>query len=211
MSPDEDRPINPLGGPGPEKPAASSPPPGAALPATLAAAAAPDAVRPDYVQNAVKFLLHPQVRASPQAQRVAFLQKKGLRASEIAEALKIAASSPAQATVPLAGPSVMPRARPPAPNEQQSYSVTALDQQRSVWPRAVLAGCAIAGLAGVAAYVVNRFVVPRLRAKSRAAEQESSEREKVEAAAMLQLELQGIRDNLKTLSDKSRLDTPSKR
>lgn len=47
---------------------------------------APQAVREDYVQNAVKFLAHPKVKGSPVSYRYSFLEKKGLTKEEIDEA-----------------------------------------------------------------------------------------------------------------------------
>jgi len=48
--------------------------------------AAPQPMREDYVENAVKFLSHPKVRGSPVVYRGCFLEKKGLTFQEIDEA-----------------------------------------------------------------------------------------------------------------------------
>jgi hypothetical protein len=49
---------------------------------------APQAVREDYIQNAVKFLEHPKVKGSPVSYRYSFLEKKGLTKEEIDEAFR---------------------------------------------------------------------------------------------------------------------------
>ncbi|XP_047058673.1 peroxisomal membrane protein PEX14-like [Lolium rigidum] len=49
---------------------------------------APQAVREDYIQNAVKFLAHPKVKGSPVSYRYSFLEKKGLTKDEIEEAFR---------------------------------------------------------------------------------------------------------------------------
>lgn len=48
----------------------------------------PEPVREDQVQNAVKFLSHPNVRGSPLIHRRVFLEKKGLTKEEIDEAFR---------------------------------------------------------------------------------------------------------------------------
>jgi len=49
---------------------------------------APQPVREDYIQNAVKFLSHPKVKGSPVFHRRSFLEKKGLTNEEIDEAFR---------------------------------------------------------------------------------------------------------------------------
>ncbi|KQK02297.1 peroxisomal membrane protein PEX14 isoform X2 [Brachypodium distachyon] len=49
---------------------------------------APQIIREDYVQNAVKFLAHPKVKGSPVSYRYSFLEKKGLTKEEIDEAFR---------------------------------------------------------------------------------------------------------------------------
>jgi peroxin-14 len=49
---------------------------------------APQPVREDYIENAVKFLSHPKVKASPIFHRCSFLEKKGLTKEEIDEAFR---------------------------------------------------------------------------------------------------------------------------
>ena len=48
----------------------------------------PQPIREDQVENAVKFLSHPKVRASPIVHRRSFLEKKGLTREEIDEAFR---------------------------------------------------------------------------------------------------------------------------
>ncbi|RLN11819.1 hypothetical protein C2845_PM09G10080 [Panicum miliaceum] len=57
------------------KPAAVDADPGAAAD-KLVFEAAPQPMREDYVENAVKFLSHPKVRGSPIVYRRSFLEKK---------------------------------------------------------------------------------------------------------------------------------------
>ncbi|XP_020160460.1 uncharacterized protein [Aegilops tauschii subsp. strangulata] len=70
------------------------PPPQAATPDAgggekqLALEAPPQPAREDYVQNAVKFLSHPEVRGSTVVYRHSFLQNKGLTNDEIDEAFR---------------------------------------------------------------------------------------------------------------------------
>lgn len=45
-------------------------------------------IRPEQVENAVKFLSHPKVRGSPVMYRRSFLEKKGLTKEEIDEAFR---------------------------------------------------------------------------------------------------------------------------
>lgn len=45
-------------------------------------------LREDFIQNAVNFLKHPNVRGSPVKYRRSFLEKKGLTAEEIDEAFR---------------------------------------------------------------------------------------------------------------------------
>lgn len=54
----------------------------------LALEAPPQPAREDYVQNAVKFLSHPEVRGSTVVYRHSFLQNKGLTNDEIDEAFR---------------------------------------------------------------------------------------------------------------------------
>lgn len=49
---------------------------------------APQPMREDYIQNAVKFLSHPKVKGSPVFHRRSFLEKKGLTKEEIDEAFR---------------------------------------------------------------------------------------------------------------------------
>ena len=49
---------------------------------------APQPMREDYIQNAVKFLSHPKVKGSPVFHRRSFLEKKGLTNEEIDEAFR---------------------------------------------------------------------------------------------------------------------------
>lgn len=60
-----------------------SPPPAVAEPSE---ASKGNELREDFVKNAVSFLTHPKVRTSDRAQKIAFLEKKGLSSREIEEA-----------------------------------------------------------------------------------------------------------------------------
>ncbi|KAI0778544.1 peroxisomal membrane anchor protein conserved region-domain-containing protein [Trametes elegans] len=132
--------------------------------------ATPD--RQELVRNAVTFLSDPKAQASPLAQRVQFLEAKGLTAPEIEEAMRQAAmsqSAPRAAAQPYApslygpvyGPMPYSAAQhPPQPWDWRDYFITA-----------VVSGTVAYG----AASLFRKFVSPHLKPPSATAYEEDKD------------------------------------
>lgn len=93
--------------------AAASPPPHAEEAPGIAVSSSPasppptpSTLRPEVVQSALTFLRHPSVATAPLSQRIAFLESKGLSATEVDAAITRAGSTPAAPapTPPYGGP-----------------------------------------------------------------------------------------------------------
>ncbi|XP_030835022.1 peroxisomal membrane protein PEX14 [Strongylocentrotus purpuratus] len=90
--------------------------------------AAPEAPREKMIETAVKFLLNPQVRSSPMAQKKAFLRKKGVKDAEIE--LAIDRSGTRQDVAPPANQT--PTAPPPQGQVPMATHPGAVPQQQMV-------------------------------------------------------------------------------
>ncbi|GJN06075.1 hypothetical protein PR202_ga23761 [Eleusine coracana subsp. coracana] len=107
---------------------------------------APQPMREDYIQNAVKFLSHPKVKGSPVFHRRSFLEKKGLTKDEIDEAFR---QVPAATGYIAAGPIVS--------HTKAEYS----------WVHAFLGAGLFLGFGASAAIAVKKLLVPRLKSWTR--------------------------------------------
>ncbi|KAF6986919.1 hypothetical protein CFC21_004611 [Triticum aestivum] len=132
-------------------------------------APAPQPVREEYVQNAVKFLSHPKVRGSAVVYRRSFLQNKGLTADEIDEAFRrvpdpppTTASPPTQAQAQAQVPAA---AAPPQAYAQPAAGpiIVAAPQPRLTWYRAFVAAGLLLGFGASAAVFVKKLLLPRLK------------------------------------------------
>ncbi|KAG2625185.1 hypothetical protein PVAP13_3KG201200 [Panicum virgatum] len=137
--------------------------------------AAPQPVREDYVENAVKFLSHPKVRGSPVVYRRSFLEKKGLTTQEIDEAFRRVPDPQPSATTATASQSQQQANIQNQSTGVQTYTpvqslqpgtagpVVLRTQPRFSWYRAFLAAGLLLGFGASAAVFVKKLFLPRLK------------------------------------------------
>eukprot|EP00057_Strongylocentrotus_purpuratus_P012571 XP_011667045.1 PREDICTED: peroxisomal membrane protein PEX14 [Strongylocentrotus purpuratus] len=113
---------------GPGMAPAPAPAPALAPGGASSPVAAPEAPREKMIETAVKFLLNPQVRSSPMAQKKAFLRKKGVKDAEIE--LAIDRSGTRQDVAPPANQT--PTAPPPQGQVPMATHPGAVPQQQMV-------------------------------------------------------------------------------
>ncbi|KAJ6760707.1 PEROXISOMAL MEMBRANE PROTEIN PEX14-LIKE [Salix purpurea] len=134
-------------------------------------------MREEQVQNAVKFLSHPNVRGSPVMYRRSFLEKKGLTKEEIDEAFRrvpdLTPSTQATSSSQEGQVKSTPNVQPPAP-EQTLQPVAAapagvistmrtLTRQQFHWHHAVFAVGLLAVSGAGTAVLVKKTIIPRLK------------------------------------------------
>ncbi|KAJ6339809.1 hypothetical protein OIU77_007700 [Salix suchowensis] len=134
-------------------------------------------MREEQVQNAVKFLSHPNVRGSPVMYRRSFLEKKGLTKKEIDEAFRrvpdLTPSTQATSSSQEGQVKSTPNVQPPAP-EQTLQPVAAapagvistmrtLTRQQFHWHHAVFAVGLLAVSGAGTAVLVKKTIIPRLK------------------------------------------------
>ncbi|KAJ6688161.1 PEROXISOMAL MEMBRANE PROTEIN PEX14-LIKE [Salix koriyanagi] len=141
-------------------------------------------MREEQVQNAVKFLSHPNVRGSPVMYRRSFLEKKGLTKEEIDEAFRrvpdLTPSTQATSSSQEGQVKSTPNVQPPAP-EQTLQPVAAapagvistmrtLTRQQFHWHHAVFAvgllavsGAGTAVLVKITYFLFRKTIIPRLK------------------------------------------------
>ncbi|KAH9937113.1 peroxisomal membrane anchor protein conserved region-domain-containing protein [Fomitopsis serialis] len=123
--------------------------------------ATPD--RQELVRNAVVFLADPKTQASSLAQRVQFLEAKGLTSPEIDEAMKQAALQRGQMAL---GPSSVPYAPAYAPVYGPSPFAAQPPMQPWDWRDYFITAVVSGGVAYVAASLFRKFVLPHLQPPS---------------------------------------------
>ncbi|KDD74251.1 hypothetical protein H632_c1456p0, partial [Helicosporidium sp. ATCC 50920] len=157
----------------------------------------PDTIREDQVQNAVAFLSHPKVRASPESSKREFLERKGLTAGEIAQAFVRVPSPPPSPSAPAAAPAAIAAELPPVPSPSPPEAPR--------WPQMLMG----AGLAAGTLYALKVLLWPSIsdsvdawRGKSRpdgeTAPSEASARALADAISEQTSELRGA---VKALQD----------
>ncbi|KAK4744360.1 hypothetical protein SAY87_010672 [Trapa incisa] len=132
-------------------------------------------IRPEQVENAVKFLSHPKVRGSPVMYRRSFLEKKGLTKEEIDEAFKrVPDPSPTVqgATVNQdPQPKLVANAQLQAPAQAQQTSAAptrgvisrVISQPRFHWTHAIYAVGILAVSGAGSAVLFKNALIPRLK------------------------------------------------
>ncbi|OWM65449.1 hypothetical protein CDL15_Pgr009039 [Punica granatum] len=132
-------------------------------------------IRPEQVENAVKFLSHPKVRGSPVMYRRSFLEKKGLTKEEIDEAfLRVPDSSPTVQAATInqdAQTKTVSNAQTQAPVQAQQPAAAApagvisrtISQPRFHWSHAIYAIGILAVSGAGTAVIFKNAVVPRLK------------------------------------------------
>ncbi|KAG0536974.1 hypothetical protein BDA96_03G107900 [Sorghum bicolor] len=180
---------------------------------------APQLMREDYIQNAVKFLSHPRVKGSPVFHRRSFLEKKGLTSEEIDEAFRrvpdpktngtdAAAASMQQANNPSQSVALQPYTEvqpqaatttatvgPIAPNTNVQFS----------WVNALLGAGLFLGLGASAAITLKKFFIPSLKSWTRRVVAEGDENANDELASKLCEEIrEAIKVSTSAFSDIAR-------
>ncbi|CAL4909926.1 unnamed protein product [Urochloa decumbens] len=137
--------------------------------------AAPQPMREDYVQNAVKFLSHPKVQGSPVVYRRSFLEKKGLTTQEIDEAFRrVPDPQPGATTATASQPQQQANIQNQSPGVQTYTPVQSMQhgtagpvvlrtQPRFSWYQAFLAAGLLLGFGASAAVFVKKLFLPRLK------------------------------------------------
>ncbi|KAK9461175.1 peroxisomal membrane anchor protein conserved region-domain-containing protein [Lipomyces oligophaga] len=135
------------------------------------------ALREDLIVSAVAFLVDPKAAESPLAQRIQFLESKGLTQAEIAEALRrsasldaasITAASPSSTTTATASQPVSPTtlsassSLPPRPTYYpgQQYAQQAPPVPRRDWKDMFVMATATAGITYGLWFLAKKYVVP---------------------------------------------------
>ncbi|KAK3163661.1 hypothetical protein QOZ80_1AG0006510 [Eleusine coracana subsp. coracana] len=143
---------------------------------------APQPMREDYIQNAVKFLSHPKVKGSPVFHRRSFLEKKGLTKDEIDEAFRQVPDTQPNSTDAAAVDSQ--QANNPNPSSAMQQYKAAQSTQAATgyiaagpivshtkaeysWVHAFLGAGLFLGFGASAAIAVKKLLVPRLKSWTR--------------------------------------------
>ncbi|XP_066305956.1 peroxisomal membrane protein PEX14-like isoform X2 [Miscanthus floridulus] len=180
---------------------------------------APQLMREDYIQNAVKFLSHPRVKGSPVFHRRSFLEKKGLTSEEIDEAFRrvpdpktngtdAAAASTQQANNPSQSVALQPYTEvqpqaatisatvgPIAPHTNAQFS----------WVNALLGAGLFLGLGASAAITLKKLFIPSLKSWTRRVVAEGDENGNDEFASKLCEEIrEAIKVSTSAFSDIAR-------
>ncbi|VAH70961.1 unnamed protein product [Triticum turgidum subsp. durum] len=151
---------------------------------------APQAVREDYVQNAVNFLAHPKVKGSPVSYRYSFLEKKGLTKEEIDEAFRrvpdpptsstdAAAVGSQQASNPNQSAGVQPYASvqtPQAPTGSVATGhIVPQTQTQFSWYHTLLGAGIFLGVGASSVVIIKKLFLPRLKSWTRRVVSEGDE------------------------------------
>ncbi|KAJ1282911.1 hypothetical protein BS78_03G087700 [Paspalum vaginatum] len=180
---------------------------------------APQPMREDYIQNAVKFLSHPKVKGSPVFHRRSFLEKKGLTNDEIDEAFRrvpdpkpngsdAAAAGSQQANNPNQSVALQPytevqpqaatgsaTAGPIAPHTKAQFS----------WVNTLLGAGLFLGLGASAAITLKKLFIPGLKSWTRRVIAEGDENAKDELTSKLYEEIrEAIKVSASAFSDIAR-------
>ncbi|KAI0348473.1 hypothetical protein BDW22DRAFT_1410606 [Trametopsis cervina] len=157
--------------------------------------ATPD--RQELLRNAITFLRDPKTQSSPLAQRVQFLEAKGLTGAEIEEAMRQSTVAAVTATPYVSAPYQVPygpmayAAQAPAPWDWRDYFITA-----------VVSGTIAYG----AAALYRKFVLPHLRPPSATAYEEDRDAltAQFDAAEALLKEIQAETSAMRTAVEEQR-------
>ncbi|WVZ71924.1 hypothetical protein U9M48_020453 [Paspalum notatum var. saurae] len=180
---------------------------------------APQPMREDYIQNAVKFLSHPKVKGSPVFHRRSFLEKKGLTNNEIDEAFRrvpdpkpngtdAAAAGSQQANNPNQSVALQPytevqplaatgsaTAGPIAPHTKPEFS----------WVNTILGAGLFLGFGASAAIALKKLFIPGLKSWTRRVVAEGDENVKDELTSKLYGEIrEAIKVSASAFSDIAR-------
>ncbi|CAM0879455.1 unnamed protein product [Alopecurus aequalis] len=161
---------------------------------------APQAVREDYIQNAVKFLAHPKVKGSPVSYRYSFLEKKGLTKEEIDEAFRrvpdpqpnstdAAAVGSQQASNPNQSAVVQPYTSVQSPQATTGSVTTGhivpQTQTQFSWYHMLLGAGIFLGFGASSVVIIKKEFLPRLKSWTRRVVSEGDENDDNELKSKL--------------------------
>ncbi|TMW66820.1 hypothetical protein Poli38472_011936 [Pythium oligandrum] len=171
-------------------------------------------MRPEMVENGVKFLRHPNVQSTPLSERVSFLEQKGMTKEEIQEAIERYQSDPEGTTsaTPANPSGAMMHAAPPAQGAVQAISTAAPmavaaagSMQQAVrrarlptYIRVLLTLSSLVGAATVLGFMWNYMLqsgyFPWFRSSRRLLEESKAKEEDEEAAKKEEALLSNLQD-----------------
>jgi len=179
---------------------------------------APQPVREDYIQNAVKFLSHPKVKGSPVFHRRSFLEKKGLTNEEIDEAFRrvpdpksngteTASACLEQANNHNQSVALQPYAEQPqaATGSITAGTISPHTKAQFSWVNTLLGAGLFLGLGASAAITLKKWFIPSLKSWTRTVVAEEDENAKDELSCKLYEEIrEAINISASTFSDIAR-------
>ncbi|KAG2587492.1 peroxisomal membrane protein PEX14-like isoform X2 [Panicum virgatum] len=179
---------------------------------------APQPVREDYIQNAVKFLSHPKVKGSPVFHRRSFLEKKGLTNEEIDEAFRrvpdpkpngteTASAGSQQANNHNQSDALQPYAEQPqaATGSITAGTISPHMKAQFSWVNTLLGAGLFLGLGASAAITLKKWFIPSLKSWTRTVVAEEDENAKDELSCNLYEEIrEAINISASTFSDIAR-------
>jgi len=179
---------------------------------------APQPVREDYIQNAVKFLSHPKVKGSPVFHRRSFLEKKGLTNEEIDEAFRrvpdpkpngteTASAGSQQANNHNQSDALQPYAEQPqaATGSITAGTISPHTKAQFSWVNTLLGAGLFLGLGASAAITLKKWFIPSLKSWTRTVVAEEDENAKDELSCKLYEEIrEAINISASTFSDIAR-------
>eukprot|EP00267_Zea_mays_P052313 XP_020405353.1 peroxin Pex14 isoform X5 [Zea mays] len=182
---------------------------------------APQLMREDYIQNAVKFLSHPKVKGSPVFHRRSFLEKKGLTSEEIDEAFcrvpdpkpngtdavaagRQQANNPSQSVVLQPYTEVQPQA---ATASATAGPIVPHTKAQLSWVNTLLGAGLFLGLGASAAITLKKLVIPSLKSWTRRVVAEGDENAKSEHTSKLCEEIrEAIKVSASAFSDIAKIN-----
>jgi len=179
---------------------------------------APQPVREDYIQNAVKFLSHPKVKGSPVFHRRSFLEKKGLTNEEIDEAFRrvpdpkpngteTASAGSQQANNHNQSDALQPYAEQPqaATGSITAGTISPHTKAQFSWVNTLLGAGLFLGLGASAAITLKKWFIPSLKSWTCTVVAEEDENAKDELSCKLYEEIrEAINISASTFSDIAR-------
>ncbi|PUZ57638.1 hypothetical protein GQ55_5G446900 [Panicum hallii var. hallii] len=162
---------------------------------------APQPMREDYIQNAVKFLSHPKVKGSPVFHRRSFLEKKGLTNEEIDEAFRrvpdpkpngteTASAGSQQANNHNQSVALQPYTEPQAATGSITAGTIAPHTKAQFsWVNTLLGAGLFLGLGASAAITLKKWFIPSLKSWTRTVVAEEDENAKDELTCKLYEEI----------------------
>ncbi|KAI0830672.1 peroxisomal membrane anchor protein conserved region-domain-containing protein [Trametes gibbosa] len=128
--------------------------------------------RQELMRNAVALLSDPKAQASPLAQRIQFLEAKGLTGPEIEEAMRIAASNQTASRQPMQGYAPSPYGPVYGP---MGYSPAQAPPQQWDWRDYFITAVVSGTVAYGAAALFRKYVMPHLKPPSATAYEEDKD------------------------------------